>query len=44
MAQAGVISQENANIQIKAAYESVLIKYPDCKAAKIASRWLKKNN
>lgn len=38
--ESGVISESEVNAKIKAAYEQLLEKYPDCKAAKIARRWL----
>ncbi|MCK4786373.1 MAG: tetratricopeptide repeat protein [Desulfobacteraceae bacterium] len=40
----GAISKSEANLKIKAAYERLLEKYPDCKAAKIARRWLSRHN
>lgn len=36
----GIISKSEADIKIKAAYKQLLKEYPDCKAAKIAQRWL----
>jgi tetratricopeptide (TPR) repeat protein len=38
--ESGVISKSQADPKIKAAYEQLLEKYPDCPAAKIAQRWL----
>ncbi len=39
----GVISASQADSQVKAAYEKLLDKYPDCEAAQIAIRWLQKH-
>jgi TolA-binding protein len=36
----GITSKSEADPKIKAAYEQLLKKYPDCKAARIARRWL----
>ncbi|MCK4256880.1 tetratricopeptide repeat protein, partial [candidate division WOR-3 bacterium] len=40
----GAISGSEANPKIKEAYERLLEKYPDCKAAKAARRWLNPPN
>jgi len=40
--ETGGISKAAAQKKIKAAYEQLLAKYPDCKAAGVASRWLSK--
>jgi tetratricopeptide (TPR) repeat protein len=42
--ESGVISKSQADPKIKAAYEQLLKKYPDCKAARIARRWLNQYN
>ena len=42
--ESGVISKSQADPKIKAAYEQLLEKYPDCPAAKIAQRWLNRHN
>ena len=39
----GGISESRADKKTKAAYEQLLEKYPDCKAAKIAKRWLSRH-
>jgi tetratricopeptide (TPR) repeat protein len=36
----GVTSKSEADPKIKAVYEQLLVKYPDCSAARIARRWL----
>ncbi len=43
LAKAGVISQADADAKTKAAYQQLLEKYPNCKAAKAAQRWLNRN-
>ena len=40
MGESGVISKSEANVKTKAAYEQLLAKYPDCKAATAAQNWL----
>jgi hypothetical protein len=35
---------EQADIQIRKAYELVALNYPDCPGAKIADKWLDRNN
>ena len=40
MGQAGVISESQGKADARSAYEQLLAKYPDCKAAKAASNWL----
>jgi tetratricopeptide (TPR) repeat protein len=42
--KSGVISGSVADTEIRAAYEQLLENYPDCKAAKIAYRWLSRHN
>ena len=44
MKKAGGISASAADAETKAAYEQLLEKYPDCKAAKAAQDWLSRNN
>ena len=44
MAKEGLIAKSEAKIQIKAAYQQLTESYPDCKAAKVAQRWLNRNN
>ena len=44
MKKAGGISASEADAETKAAYEQLLEKYPDCKAAKAAQDWLSRNN
>jgi len=44
MAAAGTVDKQEADMKIRAAYEQLLEKYPDCKAAKIAKGWLGKKN
>ena len=39
----GLISESEADAKIRAAYEQLLAKYPDCKAAKAAQSWLEEN-
>ncbi|MBW8042151.1 MAG: tetratricopeptide repeat protein [Planctomycetes bacterium] len=36
----GITSKSEADLKIKAIYEQLLEKYPDCRAARIAQRWL----
>ncbi len=43
MLKAGRISESQARPQIKAAYQKVLANYPDCKAVKLAKKWLGRN-
>jgi len=43
MQQSGAISETEAKSKIRVAYEQLVEKYPDCKAAKIAQSWLDKN-
>ncbi len=38
--EAGIISQSEADLKTKTAYEQLLERYPNCTAAKIAQRWL----
>ena len=38
--ESGLISKLEADLKTKAAYEQILKKYPECKAARIAQRWL----
>jgi len=38
--ESGLVSKSEADLKIKAAYEQLLKKYPECKAARIAQRWL----
>jgi len=40
----GITSKIEADPEIKAAYELLLEKYPDCRAAKHARRWLSRHN
>jgi len=40
----GLVPQSEADTKIKAAYEQVIEKYPDCKAAKAAKNWLNRHN
>ncbi len=40
----GGISEAEADMKIKAAYEQLLGKYPNCKAAEHAQRWLDQHN
>jgi len=42
--KSGAIPKSEAEPKIKVAYEQLLEKYPDCKAAKIARRWLSRHN
>lgn len=42
--ESGIISKSEADTKIKAAYEQLLKKYPDCKAAKPARDWLNRHN
>lgn len=42
--KAGTISESEADAKTRAAYEQVVEKYPDCKAAKAAKDWLDRNN
>jgi TolA-binding protein len=44
MAAAGLISEAEAEPKIRAAYNQLIEKYPDCKAAKAARRWLSQHN
>ncbi len=44
MEKAGLVSTSQAKSNIKSAYEQLVTNYPNCKAAKMASNWLKKNN
>ena len=44
MEKAGLISAEKADAKIKAAYQKLIEKYPDCSAVKIAKRWLSSHN
>jgi TolA-binding protein len=41
--ETGQVSTEQADPQIRAAYQRLVDTWPDCKAARIADRWLKKN-
>jgi len=43
MEKAGAIGESEAKPKIRIAYEQLVEKYPDCKAAKIARSWLDKN-
>jgi tetratricopeptide (TPR) repeat protein len=43
MLEAGNISELQAKTQIESAYRKVLKNYPDCKAAKLAKKWLVRN-
>ena len=40
MSKAGLISKSEADAKTKAAYEQLLVKYPDCRAAIAAQGWL----
>ena len=40
MGKSGLISKSEAEAKVKAVYEQLLAKYPDCKAAAGAQRWL----
>ncbi|MHC4110112.1 MAG: tetratricopeptide repeat protein [Planctomycetota bacterium] len=42
--KSGLMSKVKATTKIRAVYEQLLEKYPDCKAAKHASRWLSQHN
>ena len=42
--ESGVLSTSEADSRTRAAYEQLLARYPDCKAARIASRWLSRHN
>lgn len=42
--KAGTVSESEADAKIKVAYEQVIEKYPDCKAATAAQSWLDRNN
>jgi tetratricopeptide (TPR) repeat protein len=42
--QTGGISASEADAKTRAAYQTLLQQYPDCKAAKAAERWLSGNN
>ncbi len=42
--KSGAISKSEAYVEIKAAYEQVIEKYPDCKAAKASKNWLNRHN
>ena len=42
--ESGALSKSEADAKIKAAYQQLLEKYPNCKAAKIARRWLSYHN
>ncbi|NIT58704.1 MAG: tetratricopeptide repeat protein [Aliifodinibius sp.] len=42
--KSGLMSTAEANPKIRAVYEQVLEKYPDCKAAKYARRWLTRHH
>ncbi|MBN1788419.1 MAG: tetratricopeptide repeat protein [Sedimentisphaerales bacterium] len=44
MLNAGGISEQQANTKIKAAYQKLLEKYPDCAVAELAGTWLKNHN
>jgi len=44
MKKAGGISADAADAETRAAYQTLLEKYPDCKAAKAAQDWLSRNN
>jgi len=44
LAEAGGISQSEANSAITSAYEQLVAEYPDSKPAVAAQRWLNKNN
>ena len=44
MLKAGLISESEANPLIRTAYTNLLKNYPNCKAVKIAQKWLKKHN
>jgi len=41
MKQKGLVSAEEADSKIKAAYQEIVSRYPDCKAALAAGNWLK---
>ena len=42
--KSGDISKSEVDMKIRAAYEQLLERYPDCKTAKIARRWLNRHN
>jgi len=44
LAKSGVISESEAEPEIRAAYQQLLEKYPSCKAAKYVQRWLSLHN
>jgi len=44
MQRTGAIDDSEAKSKIRAAYQELVEKYPDCKAARIAKSWLSKNN
>ncbi|GAG29613.1 unnamed protein product, partial [marine sediment metagenome] len=44
MKDLGIISKTEADPVIKAAYRQLLEKYPDCKMARVAQRWLSRHN
>ncbi|MBN2456149.1 MAG: tetratricopeptide repeat protein [Sedimentisphaerales bacterium] len=44
MYKAGLISKVQADSKIKAVYQQLLKRYPDCKAAKAATHWLNQHN
>jgi TolA-binding protein len=41
--ETGQVSADQADTQARAAYQRLVDNWPDCKAARIADRWLKKN-
>jgi len=42
--ESGALSKSEADAEIRAAYRQVIEKYPDCRAAKHARRWLSQHN
>ena len=42
--KAGLVSESEAETKIRAVYEQLVEKYPNCPAAKIARRWLSRHN